>query len=445
MRLCCTANASSAGKTNDREFGGEVGVLKQDDGRPSNLGHVSLREAWNNSFMRGVRQKMLKGEWPASCLKCKKEEAAGARSKRMWETDYWSRRVDVPQLIEQTKASGESQAPIRYIDLRLGSKCNLKCIMCSPHDSSAWVEDWQKLMGRASNLELIETMQWSNKGQNDGASYTWHRDKPGFWDELIASLAHLEQLYFAGGEPLIIEDHYTLLEECVRRGEAHHIELRYNSNGLVLPEKLFALWDHFKRVRFHFSLDSVGEMNHYIRYPAPWDRVVENLNRLDQTSDKIEVTIACAVQSLNIYYLPELVRWKLESNFKKINLWPLGAGLLNYHLVYHPAHLNVKVLPAWFKAMTRIKMQRFCNELLTERHWPVGFAESGYGVKRLMSLVQFMESEDWSNRMPEWREYLRTMDSIRGTSFEKTFPEMKELLSYESRSNEKTFDRVSLS
>ena len=34
-----------------------------------------------------------------------------------------------------------------------------------------------------------------------------------------------------------------------------------------------------------------------------------------------------------------------------------------------------------------------------------------------------MFSEDWSNRMPEFREYIQRMDEIRGTIL-KTFPEM---------------------
>ena len=65
---------------------------------------------------------------------------------------------------------------IRYLDLRLGSKCNLKCIMCSPHDSSMWVPDWIKLHPQIENESLKETMQWGNKGQIDGATYNWHKE-----------------------------------------------------------------------------------------------------------------------------------------------------------------------------------------------------------------------------------------------------------------------------
>ena len=106
------------------------------------------------------------------------------------------------------------------------------------------------------------------------------------------------QLYFAGGESTIIEEHYTLLEEVIKRGYAHKIELRYNSNGVEMPDRLFELWSHFKRVRFHYSVDSIEEMNRYIRFPADWDNTVKQFHLLDNTEDKVEVTVACAVQAL---------------------------------------------------------------------------------------------------------------------------------------------------
>ena len=424
LRLCCTANASSAGATNDKVYGGEVGILKNDNGKPANLNHTDLLTAWNNDYMKGVRRQMLKGEMPPSCSKCFKEEGAGHRSKRNWETEYWSKRVNVPELIEQTKADGSVAPRIAYMDLRLGSKCNLKCIMCSPHDSSMWVGDWKKLFPQIQNPSLKQINEWPNNGKIDGASYDWHKSNPHFWEQLYQQLPHLEQLYFAGGEPLIMDEHYELLEECIRRGEAHHIELRYNSNGLVLPEKLFALWDQFKRVRFHFSLDSIGEMNHYIRYPADWATVQTNLRRLDETSDKVEVTLACAVQALNIFYIPEFIEWKLEQKFKKINPWPLGAGLVNFHFVYHPANLNVKVLPAWFKDEVDNKFETYIASLERRFASNPDFKANSYGIPRLRGLVRFMKSEDWTRRLPEFREYLRIMDSVRGTDFTKVFPAM---------------------
>ncbi|MBC97358.1 MAG: hypothetical protein CME63_06390 [Halobacteriovoraceae bacterium] len=436
MRVCCTANASSVGATNDKVHGGEVGILKNDDGRPANFNHTDLLEAWNNEYMKNIRRMMMKGEVPPSCTKCFKEEAAGHLSKRNWETRYWDDQIDLDELLQETSNDGTIDPKVYYIDLRLGTKCNLKCIMCSPHDSSLWVEDWNKLYPHIKNDSLKEIMQWNNKGRVDGATYNWHLNNPKFWDQLYAQIPHMKQLYFAGGEATIIEEHYKLLEQCVAQGYAPAIQLRYNSNGMEMPQRLLDLWKEFKSVRFHYSIDSFEEMNSYIRYPAKWDNVMNTFRLLEATGDHVEVTIACAVQILNIYYIPDFIKWKLKQDFKKINPWPLGAGLINFHFVYHPAHLNVKVLPPEFKEKVEKKYEEFYQWL--EDHFDEfnlkvdkeKFLEAPYGIKRLKGMIQFMKSEDWSNRMPEFIEYIQLMDEIRGTDFSKTFPEMRELLDY---------------
>jgi hypothetical protein len=435
-RVCCTANASSVGPTNDKEHGGQVGVLKNAEGKPANFNTATLQEMWNNDYMKNVRTQMLNGEVPPSCVKCFKEEAAGHRSKRQWETEYWAQRIDLDERIAETGEDGSVDQKLYYIDLRMGTKCQLKCVMCSPHDSSAWVPDWQKLYPQIENEALKETMVWDNKGKNFGASYNWHKNNQEFWRQLYDQIPHMKQLYFAGGESTIIEEHYELLEKCVEMGYAPNIELRYNSNGLEMPDRLFELWDQFQRVRFHFSIDSIHEMNDYIRYPSKFSDIEAQLDRLDQTGDNIEVTVACAVQSLNIYYLPDFIKWKLSKNYRKINPWPLGAGLINYHFVYMPAHLCVKSLPNWFKQKVQDKYEEFYPWL--EENWQlctgignsVDYAkwrEANYGIKRLQGMIQFMWSEDWGQRHPEFQEYIQLMDNIRGQDFSKVFPEMADL------------------
>lgn len=439
MRVCCTANASSVGPTNDHLHYGQVGVLKTDEGKPNNLNVTDFETAWNSQYMRNVRKQMMNGEIPPSCVKCFKEEEAGHNSKRMWETAYWSKRVNVDELIEQTKDDGSVPPQLAYIDLRFGTKCQLACVMCSPHDSSGWIKDYKAIFPAVENASLKETMQWDNKGSYNGSSYNWHKQNPTFWQQFYDQMKHMKQIYFAGGESLIIEEHYEILEEAIRQGIAGDLELRYNSNGVEWREDLFDLWKHFKLVRFHYSVDDIFMRNEYIRYPSKWKRTQEVFHILDKkTSDNVEVTVACAVQALNIYYIPDFIKWKLNQKFRKINMWPFGAGGINYHFVYHPPHLNVKVLPEWFKKEVRKKYEEFIP--WWEANWEKGipswhkgkvdyekWRSADYGIKRLMGMVQFMESEDWSIRLPETKEFLELCDKQRGIKFEEIFPEMKDI------------------
>jgi len=442
MRVCCTANASSVGATNDKEHGGRVGIVKTEDGSPANLNNTDLMSAWNNSYMRNVRSMMLAGEKPASCLKCFKEEAAGHRSKRQWETAYWiADGIDVDELVANTHEDGSTDAKLAYIDIRMGTKCQLGCVMCSPHDSSGWIKDWNKLYPQIKNPILKETMVWENRGKEFGATYNWHKDNPVFWKQFYEQIPNMKQLYFAGGEATVIDEHYEILDKVIEMGYADKIEVRYNSNCIELPDRLFEQWKHFKKVRMHYSVDSVGAMNDYIRYPSTWEHTLAQFKRLDtQTSNNVEVTIACAVNALNIYYIPDFLKWKLQdSGLHKTNMWPFGAGGINYHFVYWPPHLNVKVLPRDFLDQCEAKYEEFI-EWWTE-NWELGvptwhkgkvtkeqWLEAEYGIKRLRGMINFARSEDWSRRMPEFREYITKLDEQRGTDFRATFPEMSYLL-----------------
>jgi sulfatase maturation enzyme AslB (radical SAM superfamily) len=282
-------------------------------------------------------------------------------------------------------------------------------------------------------------MQWEDKGSTNGSSYNWHKQNPTFWKQFYEQMPSMQQIYFAGGESLIIEEHYEILEHAIKMDYAKDLELRYNSNGVEWRDDLFDLWKEFKLVRFHYSIDSIKEMNDYIRYPSDWENQVNTFHRLDnETSDNVEVTIACAVQALNVYYLPDFIQWKLEQGFKKINMWPFGAGGISQHFVYWPAHLNVKSLPTDFKAKCRAKYEAWYS--WWEANWELGIPSwhkgkvdyeqwrtAEYGIKRLNGILSFMESEDWSQRLPEMKEFLGLCDKQRGITFEETFPEMIEI------------------
>ena len=110
--------------------------------------------------------------------------------------------------------------------------------------------------------------------------------------------------------------------------------------------------------------------------------------------------------------------------------------MLNYHYVYWPGQLNVKVFPQWFKDKVKQKYEEFYPWL--EENWEMSgapskekFIDADYGIKRLKGMVKFMMSEDWSQRMPQFREYITKFDKQRATDFTKVFPEMADLLNEE--------------
>lgn len=424
-RLCCGSNASQA--TNGIL---DAGLVKKENGQPANFGTDTLTSAINNEYMRDVRLTMMQKKIPASCAKCFEEEANGIVSKRVWEAYYWEQEgLDFDQVISSTKADGSIPPVIKYLDLRLGHTCNLKCVMCTPHDSSRWTQDYDKLISKTRSPIILKQIDWNEKEFNN----TWY-ERPELWEEVFEQIPNMQQLYFAGGEPLMIKEHRRFLEEIVKRGYAKNITVRYNSNGVLVDNKMVNLWSNFKEVRFAFSIDAILERNHYIRYPVDWNEITQALHLLDNTPDNIKIGIACAVQVFNIKHIIDFAKWKVQQNFKKINKFTMaghevGGGLLNMHMLYIPTFLSARILPKedkdqLVKDFAEFKQWLWDNYTQSDSFWK----ENPNGWNRWESILKFVLAEDHSHLLPDFKEYVSNLDDIRSTNAKEIFPELGHLL-----------------
>ena len=424
-RLCCVTNASGAA-TGDHE----VGLVKKEDGSPANFGRETPLEAFNNQYMRSVRLTMLEGKIPASCTKCFEEESNGVVSKRLWEMYEWNRDgLDFNKLITDTDSAGGVPPVIRYLDLRLGHTCNLKCVMCSPHDSSRWLQDYDKLMEKTKSSVVIKQINFDKPSFNN----TWY-EKPEFWNDVFEQIPNITQLYFAGGEPLMIKEHRRFLDEIIKRGYAKNISLRYNSNGIFVNQDIINVWSQFKQVRYAFSIDALMERNNYIRYPTDWSDIERSLWLMDEAPDNIHCSVACAVQVFNVKHIIDFAKWKLSQGFKKINKFSLdeyetGGGIINLHLLYIPTFLSARILPQKdkeeiAKQFVNFKQWLWDNYRQDDNFWKV----NPYGWKRWEGILKFVMAEDHTHLLPDFKDYTINLDSIRHMDAKNVFPELKHLL-----------------
>jgi len=424
-RLCCVTNASGAA-TGDHT----VGLVKKENGQPANFGRDTPLESFNNDYMRDVRLTMLEGKVPASCTKCFEEESNGVVSKRLWEMYEWDRDgLDFNKLISDTDNTGAVPPVIRYLDLRLGHTCNLKCVMCSPHDSSKWLQDYDKLIEKTKSIQVLKQVGFDKKEFNN----TWY-EKPEFWDDVFEQIPNITQLYFAGGEPLMIKEHRRFLDEIVKRGYAKNISLRYNSNGIFVNEDIINVWSQFKQVRYAFSIDSNFDRNNYIRYPTNWEDIERSLWLMDSAPDNIHCAIACAVQVFNVKNIIDFAKWKLSQGFKRINKFKLddyetGGGIINLHLLYIPTFLSARILPQedkeqLVKDFAEFKQWLWDNYRQDDNFWK----DNPYGWKRWEGILKFVMAEDHTHLLPDFKEYAMNLDSIRRLDAKTVFPELAHIL-----------------
>lgn len=371
-----------------------------------NLNRQSIQEIWNSNYWRQARKLMLKGQKLQPCLHCNKEEEAGIRSHRINENNLWTRKLGkdyIINLVNETKEDGTLDQDVITLDLRLGNTCNLQCVMCRPMDSSKWTTDAQKIIDTTTG-EVQQDWEWKKRDVSN-SNFDWIENI----DQLIPLLPNIKHIIFAGGEPLYLKIHTEFLRRCVESGEAHHIELRYHTNGTLMPDEILELWSNFKFVEVMLSIDCYGEKNTWIRYPSKWEDIENTLFTLDTAPDNIYGKILCTVQAINIFYITDFADWLLSKKFKKIGQLD-HDGLFHPGTLHFPNYLCSKVLSTDFKKLVTEKIEKFADEHSTNKQ-----------TKELLNTVNFMNSEDWSDKLPSLRQYIKSIDRMRQTNFIKTF------------------------
>jgi len=275
--------------------------ILDDQGRKFELATANFADIQNSDHMRGLREQFLAGEQPQTCRKCWSEERSGRTSKRMHTLDRLKHMGIGSEFTADAK-------PLMFLDLKLGNICNLKCRICGSWSSSQFATE--------------ELNQLPRDQQKKSHAYTmlragaWPRDNPQFWDQIDSVVNDIRYIEFTGGEPFMIEEHFSMLQGIVNRGIAHQVEIHYNTNGTQYPEQAESIWKHFKTVEIAFSLDDVGDRFEYQRTNAVWADVCENLDRfrdLKEIHPNIELQVCTTVNVFNVRYLGDIAAW-LEQN-----------------------------------------------------------------------------------------------------------------------------------
>jgi hypothetical protein len=404
VRVCCQANVTK-----------NQGVVRKNDGSSYNAGNDDLVEARNGQLMKTVRKNMLEGIWSEECGRCRSEEENGLVSRRTYENEQWP--VNFNHIKQNTNKDGTIDPnvfPVVYYDLRFGNFCNLKCRMCGPTDSNAWYDDWIKLTGTnkfndtSGPIEIVKT----NKGL-EVSSFNWVENEC-FWQQIENNISNIEHVYFAGGEPMLIERHYDFLEKCVQLDRSKNMIIEYNTNMSTLPSKVTNLWTKFKQVRVGASVDGMGNVVEYQRHPAKWEKILRNLNTLDSLPNNIISWIAFTVTVYNVNHMVDFMKWKLsDSGFKRINSTK-RRPVITHHVAHHPKHLNIRVLPRDYKKELTDKFQGFVS-WVKNNNFDSNIIRCSTDI--VNGVTNYMNSDSYyESHWKEFVTYTNKLDEIRNES-----------------------------
>ena len=352
---------------------------KKDNGEFFSLSKDTLTDVWNSSSIKQLRSELLSGKKPTACSACWKEEEMGKESKRIRENLRWEN-VEEPSL--------------KFLDLKLGNTCNLKCRICSPGSSSSWIKEHKDIYGSDVITSFAQQLNSDRK-----SVMQWPEYNDSFWDDLDSILPKIELFEIYGGEPFLIERHFEVLRKSVELGYSKNQRIHYNTNGTIFPQDAITnIWKHFNEVDIMLSIDGIYEQFEYQRYPAKWQSVLNNIKRFKEefTGD---LQICMTVSSLNVYYLPEYLEFFNQMN---INVW--------LNILYHPSVYSICNLNESTK-------QSIISKLHPTRHLN----------KDIDAVINYLNTSG-SNSQTEFIDKIKKHDEYRNQNFFHTFEEYGNLL-----------------
>lgn len=261
-----------------------------------------------------IKQDMLAGRRPDSCRVCWDQEDRGIKSDRMLKNETLDFYLD-KNLQDLFNDCQQGKNYTTYYKIDTSNTCNATCVTCGSFSSSAWAQLERK---------------------NQSKYYPSWKILPEQADTLI-DYARATAVNFRGGEPLLSDTNFHILEQLIANNNTNCF-ISFQTNGSIIPsltqEKILM---QFKNLNFSFSIDGVGPVFEYLRYPLKWHDIQKTREWCQQRG--IEVSASYTVSNLNVLYHKQTTEWFDQHGIK-------------YHVnpIYSPKWFSPNALPMAVKS-----------------------------------------------------------------------------------------------
>ena len=361
------------------------------------LNKDSMETVFNSKDMKKMRLNMLDDKPSRQCTKCYDQEKSGFFSLRLSSNKHFGHNIG---MVDNTKGDGSADCIIKYWDIRFSNLCNMACRSCGTWFSSNWYEDHKKLTGKPPDHAKIMRVG---------------RTADDIWEQMLKQFDHVEQFYFAGGEPLIMEEHYRILKELDKR-KMYHVRLIYNTNFSKLKFKdldVLELWNKFDSVSVGASLDAEGKRGEFMRKGTVWKDTVANRKKMLEICPQVDFYISSTVGLINALHIVDFHRnWTDQGLLKPQDF--------NFNLLQYPFWQRIDLLPDAYKQKVKEKYEKHLEWLRPQDHLT-------RATKGFESGLDYMMRRDNFTHFYKFKEGMQKLDAIRNENILEVFPELKEL------------------
>jgi MoaA/NifB/PqqE/SkfB family radical SAM enzyme len=381
----------------------------------------SVEEAYNSPFMRSIREKMLKGEEVEGCKQCYINEAHGGISlRKRANNEHWEQTDDYSLDGPHTPSS---------LDLKLNNKCNLKCRMCQPRDSHLIHTEFKKIIKEDRSFNNYQNTRMDDPElQIDLDDITDWEDEKEFVKKYTKLLPNIKKIAIVGGEPLLIDAVYKVLDLAVALGYARNIFIVITTNLVsIRSEKIKKYYPHFAKILFNISMDATGKELEYIRYPSKEDKILANLRELynaPEVNKNIFFMFALTSQAYNALYLVNIFKMIEELEAEGFQF---EEPSLSFTHVTYPEHLSIRILPKSIRQAALKRLYTYTQEGLLYKRSEVFRS----GVDQIIGALENDYHPASERLFQEFIYYTNSLDQSRGQRLIDYLPELAELIEAE--------------
>lgn len=400
---CCLMPICDIEKSVSEEFGDStLKVIASEcngesrDFKMGSLMDESLREIWNNDNMKQLRKNMMAGEKSSYCTSCYKEEEIGHVSPRQTFNRMYSEHY---KHVKETKDDGTFERfNLVYWDFRLNNICNFKCRMCGPGYSSSWEQEMRK--------------QFNIEGEYPKVNVDMvYQDIEPLYDIV-------EEVYFAGGEPLIADHHYEILNKLIEKNRNKEVRISYNTNFSTLKYKdnnVLDLWEKFPNFHVQISCDGIDKRGELIRKGFNWQNFLDNFKKFRTRFPNKKVAINCVFQAMNCFHVMDAHKEFYLRGI--INSW----DDFSLCILHNPEILSVLILDSESRKLLGAKIKYHIQNYLIP-------AKAQKSIQEYMSILKLLSTEKKDHLIPMFKSYMSALDIIRNENSLEVFPELERIL-----------------
>jgi len=263
--------------------------------------------------IKQVKHDLLSGVKSQACAKCWVIESQGNKSRRQFENEFLDYKLNRDLELIKQDCKTTNITPLFY-QITTSNLCNQACVTCGSVASTKWAEIEKK-------MNIVPESRFELELENIDINYATAR-----------------RISLLGGEPFFDPKTFVILEKLIEHGNTDCFVSIVTNGSIALPKSKLDLLSKFTDLNICISIDGTGPVFEYMRWPAKWDTLIDNINLFQKITKNISVSYT--ISSLNIFYHQQTIDWFKTQDIR-----------YNHNIVSDPAWLSLTAMPVELKQL----------------------------------------------------------------------------------------------